>query len=237
MNSKDKETLSQLMDGEWQDLDAPRCVKSACSDHAQKETWARYHLIRDVIRNDSISVDGALTSRIHDAIADEPTYSNVSSINTALNTDNNSVALRTPDTTSADGREAPKRSNRWGSAFGGLALAASVALATVVGLNMWQGAPDSGSNGVIGAQTVASSTNAVPNQNQTLLPGAVLPQVEYVANRGTYWVMPEAKRSPAMEKKLNSFLSQHIENSPTAERSGMLPYSRLVGYDSVVTEQ
>jgi len=28
------------------------------------------------------------------------------------------------------------------------------------------------------------------------------------------------------------YLSQHIEHSPTADVTGMLPYSRLAGYDT-----
>jgi len=34
---------------------------------------------------------------------------------------------------------------------------------------------------------------------------------------------------------LNKLLSRHIESSPTARMGGILPYSRIVGYDS--TEQ
>ena len=238
MTPNDKETLSQLMDGEWHELDAAQCVKAACSDQAQKETWARYHIVRDVIRNDGIRVDGALTARIHDAIADEPSYSNVSSIHgdTSLNDTPNRIQAEQVASAPKGGN---KTQARWGTAFGGFAIAASVALATVVGLNLWQGAPDGGQNR---SALVASATGADNNAQaissvQSVVPGVAVPQLEFVSNRGTYWVTPEAKRSPAMEKRLNSFLSQHIENSPTAERSGMLPYSRLVGYDSVTTTE
>lgn len=223
MNHNDKETLSQLMDGEWQDLDQAQSVKNACSDEALKATWSRYHLVRDVIRNESISVDTSLSSRISQAIADEPTYSNVSAIGTAHRDANQHSEDVIEESVDA---QPVAKSGAWKTGMGGLALAACVALATVIGLNVWQGAPDSGSN----VQTIAN----VPAN----LPGIVLPEVEYVSNRGTYWVNPEVKRSANAEKRLNALLSAHIESSPTAERTGMLPYSRLVGYDSVTsTEQ
>lgn len=226
MNNEDKEILSQLMDGEWQGLDPANSVKTACADDPLKATWSRYHLIRDVIRNDSITVDTSLSASISHAIEEEPTYTNVSAIDgrnggnaaavssTAVDSDSDALVSDT---------QSPQKPSFWRTGLTGLALAASVALATVVGLNFWQGAPNAGS----GVQSVAT----------TAVPGQVLPQVEYVSNNGTYWVTPEAKRSADAEKRLNMLLSTHIESSPTAERTGMLPYSRLVGYDTVAPEQ
>lgn len=225
MNNRDKEMLSQLMDGEWQDLNAASSVKAACADDQLKSTWSRYHLIRDVIRNDEIRVDTGLTERISQAIADEPTYTNVSPIGLADTSASTSDQQTSDNIHELNNDAKPRQSNGWRTAFGGLAIAASVALATVLGMNVWQGAPNSGSN----AQTVASNP-------AVQVPGVVLPEVEFVSNKGTYWVTPEEKRSAAAEKRLNMLLSAHIERSPTAERTGMLPYSRLVGYDSVTSE-
>lgn len=224
MNNDDKETLSQLMDGEWQDLDAAKSVKAACADEDLKSTWSRYHIIRDVIRHDEIRVDTSLAARISQAIADEPTYSNVSEIGSRNEFDQPSART---NTVKADGAETLLEHNRqktsnWRAGFGGAAIAASVALATVVGLNVWKGEDAS-------IQTIASSPAVTA-------PGVVLPEVEYVSNKGSFWVNPEAKRSALAEKRLNAMLSAHIERSPTAERSGMLPYSRLLGYDAVTSE-
>lgn len=235
MNSKDKETLSQLMDGEWQDLNADECVKAACADDALRATWSRYHLVRDVIRNDDIAINSALTSRISSAIADEPTYSNVSSINVSHKDQHGAVHDSSQGFSQSnpaqEARLPAEPVKRRGSVLSGFAVAACVALATLIGLNVWQGAP----NGDANLQAVAGS--GLTSGAQANLPGVTLPEVEFVANRGTFWVTPESKRSPAMEKRLNALLSQHIEASPTAERTGMLPYSRLVGYDSVTPGQ
>lgn len=232
MNKDDKETLSQLMDGEWQDLNAAQSVEAACADDELKSTWSRYHLIRDVIRNDEISIDTSLSARISQAIEDEPTYTNVSAISASSGANSDAAINELNDSEKNTNAQQPnaqqpsvRQPSAWKAGFGGFAVAASMALATVVGLNLWQSAPNSG----IATQSVASSSAVI-------LPGVVLPEVEYVSNKGTFWVTPAAKRSAVSEQRLNAMLSAHIERSPTAERSGMLPYSRLVGYDSVTSE-
>lgn len=68
-------------------------------------------------------------------------------------------------------------------------------------------------------------------------PAPSLPVVELVSNpdpagAGSYWVAEDAGiRRGAAEARLNAFLSRHIESAPTAAQQGLLPYSRLVGYD------
>jgi len=222
MKSDDKETLSQLMDGEWHELDPAQSVKSACADEEMKAPWGRYHLIRDVIRQDAVKVDDSLCARISQAIDDEPSYSNVAAINTQhAKTHVSNASLDAGSDTASEAKPAGNQSG-WRYGLGGFALAACVALATVFGLNLWQGAPTS--NGAASIQTVAA-------------PGVLLPEVELVSNRGTYWVTTEEKRNLSSEQRLNMLLSEHIERSPTAERTGLLPYSRLVGYDSVPADQ
>jgi len=116
----------------------------------------------------------------------------------------------------------------------GFGLAASVALVTVVGLDAWQDASDNEylTAGIAGERVgddAALPTTPVIGQQ---VAGAPLPVVQFVSDSGAYWTAPEStERRTASEDRLNMFLSQHIENSPTAERQGMLPYSRLVGYD------
>ena len=73
----DEEKLSQLMDGEWDGLNPSDCVAGICNDEALRSKWGRYHLIRDVMKSEPIQVDDKLASSICAAIADEPTYSNI----------------------------------------------------------------------------------------------------------------------------------------------------------------
>jgi len=134
----------------------------------------------------------------------------------------------------------------------GFGLAASVAVVTAFGLNALQvgegvgPVPGEASTAVApsateGATTLASSSGSGATTSNAVepfarsAPGAILPNVELVSNTvpsGAYWSTPDSTaRRAGSEARLNLFLSQHIEHSPTAERQGMLPYSRLVGYD------
>jgi len=222
MKHLDKETLSQLMDGEWQDIDEQARISELCSDPQLKATWARYHLIRDVMKNESVSVNTDISSRVFAALENEPAHTNVTSIGGAAAVSVAEPAVGASSDNAVAGDTATKKpASR--SLVGGFALAASVALATVFGLNFWN------NNDLSGEQPQAIA--AVPSPQAT--PGQVLPEIELVANRGTYWVNQSSPRDAAQEKRLNMFLSQHIENSPTAGHRGMLPYSRLVGYDPV----
>ncbi len=231
MQHSDQETLSQLMDGEWHDIDMANCVEGACKDENLRATWTRYHLIRDVIKHESVCGHSDMAARVRESLRDEPTYSNVSSIANGQTV----TPIVQPVKPTLGGNR------RLG--ITGFAVAACVALATVVGLNLWQGAPMGNNNGAIQVAdsapvvdaSIVRSEGSVAVSSQVAV-GVVLPKVEYVANRGSYWVTPEAQRRADTEQRLNMFLSQHIENSPTSNREGMLPYSRLVGYDEITAE-
>ena len=227
---EERQTLSRLMDGEWADLNPAESVVDLCKNDALKSKWERYHLIRDVMRNEPVEVDSALSLRISAAIADEPSYSNVTALSGGMSSAETSVA-QTESTVTPIG-VMPK----WRTSLVGLGIAASVAMVTVVGMNQLQ----------VGNQSaqVAAATDNVPASVVTAeeafsqqVPGAPLPQVEFVANTGAFWVSPDSTKRVEAEEKLNMFLSQHIENSPTTVREGMLPYSRLVGYDEAVPAQ
>ncbi|MBX2879967.1 MAG: hypothetical protein KTR32_08550, partial [Granulosicoccus sp.] len=144
----------------------------------------------------------------------------------------------------------------------GFALAASVALVTVVGLNYFDqhGAGNinttvaenseqlpgklTGQNPKLDglqqttvndqAVAVAGSSSEATSAFSRQIDGASLPVVDYVSNVGSYWVSPESSERVRDEQRLNMMLSRHLDNSPTSGREGLLPYSRLVGYDEMV---
>lgn len=224
--NNDKQKLSQLMDGEWQELNPADCAATLCADEALRAKWSRYHMIRDVIKSEPVQADQTLASRICAAIDDEPSYSNITPFNGGSARAQPVVAL--PKVTEAV-VEAPVQDNTtehrkpswFNTGVAGFAVAASVALVTVVGLNLVEQQSQSG------ASQVATVAELPFVQDQR----AVLPVVEYVANTGPFWVSPESSQRVSDEQRLNMMLSQHIENSPTSVREGLLPYSRLVGYE------
>ncbi len=103
---------------------------------------------------------------------------------------------------------------------------------------------DSGSVALNANTALAQSTNvqsvlpAVSDSNQPVLEqfqnSGAGNNIQFVSNTSTYWVKDGKVNEPrnvALEKRLNMLLGHHIESSPTAGLSGMLPYSRLAGYD------
>ena len=249
-----EEQLSQLMDGEWDGLNPSDCVAGICSDEELSRKWSRYHLIRDCIKSEPVQVNNQLLANISSAIADEPTYSNITPFSTnsdvAVSISNNQSDQQMSE--SSDGVfsnaaetvtpfDAPavtatqKKNTFWGTGFKGFAVAASVAAVTVVGMNVWQGqnATTAGSSLAVNS-TESNEAVAVFSQQVN---GAPLPQVDLVSNSGSYWVSPQTAERVTDEQRLNMFLSQHLENSPTASREGLLSYSRLVGYDNQEAEQ
>ena len=233
---EERQTLSRLMDGEWADLNPAESVVGLCKNDELKSKWERYHLIRDVMRNEPVEVDSALSLRISAAIADEPSYSNVTALSGGMSTADASAAQTSSTSSVTPIGVMPK----WRTSLVGLGIAASVAMVTVVGMNQLQVGNQQGNQS---AQVAAATDNApasVVTAEEAFsqqVPGAPLPQVEFVANTGAFWVSPDSTKRVEAEEKLNMFLSQHIENSPTTVREGMLPYSRLVGYDEAVSIQ
>lgn len=264
INLTEKEKLSLLMDGEWRGLSTERSVAAICSDQALRDKWARYHIIRDSMNGEPVRTDNDLASSISMAIADEPTYSNVcafnadeaggdqnaSSLVSSELVDQNSSAQRidfvgtqqkTPSNAEHNSNaETPSWLN---TGLIGLSLAASVAMITVVGLNMSEeqgGSPFSSSVASV-AQPVQTSEPLESSDAQSLAGRASgtdlstphVPEVELVANTGAFWMSPESSTRVAHEERLNRMLSLHIESSPTAVREGFLPHSRFVRYKEI----
>ncbi len=113
-----EETLSALMDGETNDLELRRLLKQIPDSPQQEEllnTWRRFHVVRSLLHGEligeSVSVTGfAATQQIIAAIAAEPGY---------------------------EGDKSKKFvSTRWYSISGKLAVAASVAVAVFLGMQV-----------------------------------------------------------------------------------------------------
>lgn len=254
-----EEQLSQLMDGEWDGLNPSQCVASICKDEQLRSKWSRYHLIRDCMKSEPVNVNNQLLANISAAIADEPVYSNITPFSASSDavdvmqsrdlddqiSDNSdgvfsgmSEVVTPLVTEEAPASARPAKNTFWGTGLKGFAVAASVAAVTVVGMNVWQGQSATGTNsaGASIAVNTAVPSDAVDAFSQQVN-GAPLPQVEFVSNTGAYWVSPQTAERVGDEERLNMFLSQHLENSPTASRKGLLSYSRLVGYDEQAAEQ
>lgn len=90
---------------------------------------------------------------------------------------------------------------------GQLAVAASVAAIAIVGAQWWLNPG--------GEPPLTTAQNAAP-------------PVEYLRARGSRWDTNQRE----VENTLNAYLVEHNEFALTSGVSGMLPYVRVVGYDS-----
>jgi len=105
MSKETREHLSALVDGEISKETSRFLVRRLGADDELRETWTRYHLIRDCLRHQDDSMAGAdLSERIGLALEDDQP-----------------VHIKS--------RALP---NRWLKPFAGMAIAASVALMAVV---------------------------------------------------------------------------------------------------------
>lgn len=263
-DNTDKQKLSQLMDGEWLDLNAADCVAKLCEDDELRDKWMRYHMIRDAMKSEPVQAEPDLASRICAAIDDEPVYSNITAFSgggassspwaqtASSDTSEESVphidvdVSKQPQVEQAADVRKPSMLN---TGIAGFALAASVAVVTVVGVNLFQQQDNSAGSTLASSSVEGSGTANTVSTPQVFaagegvdafsrqVEGAPLPVVEFVANTGTYWVTPQSAERVTDEQRLNMMLSQHIENSPTSGREGLLPYSRLVGYDESKPEE
>jgi sigma-E factor negative regulatory protein RseA len=116
MTEPQHEALSCLMDGELDAHQTEAALDTLCRDEALATEWHRMHQVRELMRgNSDFTLD--LRATLRNAIVKEPSYL-------------------------LPGVLAPRVANGWARYAMGSALAASVALVTVVGLQRWQSPPE-----------------------------------------------------------------------------------------------
>lgn len=172
--------LSDLMDGELDPDQADAVLDALCRDDALAAQWRRMHRIRGLLR-DGADPTFDISTAVREAIAGEATY-----LLPAI---------------------APARPARhWPRYAVGGALAASVALATVIGVRQWQ-AP--GATDQLAAQTGEAIT------------GPILASGEVRA--------PAAAHQPS---RLEGYWAAHADNALLAGQDSLTPLLRDVSTDS-----
>lgn len=244
MSDNQNDVLSRLMDGEMADLKPSQCLADVCQSDEQKQKWARYHLARDAMRGEPVDQTFSIASAVSAALEDEPTYSNVTSL--GQHTEAEAQAAQPASVQSHAGQTATNKArSRWGLGAAGLGVAASAALATVIGLDYFQntGLSVAPNTVVAGSPTLTLPSGAGASAGVNSASAAVTglggignqqAPVDLVSNRGSFWVSGQSGQRVGAEMRLNQLLGDHIEHSPNADWRGMLPYSRLVGYDASV---
>ena len=208
MNVSDpNEQISSFVDGELQGPARGRIVHALYGSPELRRRWARYHLIGDAARKIG-PVSGA------DSIA--------GNVGAALSGESMVSFKRRP----------------WPVPLPGLALAASIAAVAILGI---RGLDDGGAQSppVAGAQSSpvagASRHEAAAESPLSTDPGSTVSRIASgaVQSAGSEAVRrPWSDAAPDAEARLNVYLVNHNEYAGNGVR-GVLPYVRIVGYQSM----
>ena len=206
VNARIRESLSALMDGEAEELELRR-ILSAEHSELVNERWQSYHMVRSAMHN-----DGEGLAFRHLDISQQ-------------------VAA-------AIAEEQPLKvgnSRTWLRPVAGFAVAASVAVAVVVGVqDMGQvqpgvAAPAEGIPAVASSRVypvagsslqaaAGSAPETVVTYHNTQLPGAI--------------AVSQAAAEKEADKSLEKYFLRHTENAALNNGQGMMPFARVVSFES-----
>ena len=198
-----EESLSALMDGELPHARAERVLDRVLGDVEMRERWRRHHLI-----------SAALSARNSLIVADDELASRV-----RVAVDAEPVPLRRPT-----------RRLSWSVGLAAAASFATVAVLVVLGVSNQQSAPSrvpplatlsapADGSGLAAPAVLATAALRDSSRDATQVPGSALTRMTWNDAR------------PAVEARLNGYLLDHSEYLADGVR-GMLPYARVVGYDT-----
>lgn len=183
------ETASGLMDGEISANDAD-VIKKISTDDELKQKWQRYHLVRD-------SLNGNLPEQINVNLHEE--------ISTSIASEPTILAPK------------PKQTPAYIKPVAGLAIAASVTVAVLLGVQNFQNTNSPVNN---------IDTIAQQSFNNTLSP---TPQFASFSNETTQIETVERQQA---EERLNRYLMNYNELKAHGSVRGMPPYVRMIGYEA-----
>lgn len=196
MTERLHEQLSGFMDGEAMPESG---LAELVRNPELKATWARYHLVRDTLHNELSLPAGDLASRISAAIELEPTVLAPKS--------------RKPLAIPAFFKQAAN-----------FAVAASVTVAVVFGVQSYQGHRQAGQAQL--AQQTEAPAPVVVQQPPVLM---VAPMVQ-AASAHLQAVDPREERmlDARQQERIRAYLLDHSEQAAARGSNGMFPYVRVV---------
>ncbi len=194
MSDKLNESLSALMDGELDELALQRLLGKLDENPQLKKTWARYHAQQDAIKGDlSEFAPLDISAAVSQAIEDVPLMQELT--------------------------ETEKKP--WYKVVAGLSVAASVAVAVVLGarFNPLMQETDAQFAGKTNIQIVT------PEITRTVGPTLIAHTSEALEG------VDEQALIQAQER-LNAYLLQHAQDSALGQGRTVMPFARVVNFDS-----
>lgn len=179
MNEFQSESLSALLDGEADELELRRILQSSETDPTVLETWDRYNLVHSLLNSQAVPVGTSFADKIAKQLAEEPAVS-----------------------------AAPQAAATWQQNITKMAIAASVAIVFIVGLQ---------TANQPGAPAIAVNNDA---SNSAEVDGSVLPTpilvsgVAAVADPEAQIRLAEFLGKNTSIKTDEPVLIEHIQDSP-----------------------
>lgn len=195
MSERNKESLSALMDGEADELEVRRVLNQLDKDDELRDNWKNYHLMGSLMRDESFdSID--LTQGINQALDGE----------LASNPEDGPPSSMDEKTLQAE------QQRPWYKALTSVAVAASVTLAVLLGVQSIE--PNDGLG------LAATNVNNSANSSQV--------QGELTASTLT---TEEQQQLEEAQQQLQDYV---LQNAPEAaeEKKGVLPFARVVEFQT-----
>lgn len=195
MSERDRERLSALMDNEAGEHELRQVLKALDEEPTLVDTWKRYHLAQSALRRDAGAWAGV------DLRA--------------------SLAARLD--AEAPQRRLPRLSRPVMQALASVAVAASVAMVTVIGWQGLRGEAVPGSSASLAATGLPAPAGGASVQTVSLDPMVV------VREDGEELVLPQASSPTAAQDRLNAYLARHARASGTLGNAAT--YARVVSVE------
>ncbi|ODC03771.1 hypothetical protein BFW38_09690 [Terasakiispira papahanaumokuakeensis] len=229
MSEQVRQSLSSLMDDEADDLDLPRLMRAVEASPEVAQTWRRYHLAQAVLRRETSSIDWGcdISAGVMAALEDEDTYGQSAALSEAA-------------------KRSAARHPEWRQWMRSGALAASVAVAVVSGVQLYNAFPGEENVGDGVAAVVPSTAGrrtadiqpvsesiAVPSPAMSLSSRYSSPVAAYPAavSSGNILRVSQPAQTPMQplvnQGLLNPYLLHHAEMSAVGTRQGLLPLLRV----------
>lgn len=206
-----RELLSALMDGETSEHELRQALRALGEQEQLARTWARYHVAQSAMRGEAGAFTGVDLRAAIAARLDEPAAAD--DILPGESAGARGVLARLPAA--------------WLKPLASVAVAASVALATVFTWQAFQPAPVAA--GAASAPEIAAAPGAAGPGAQTVALGPMV----VVRADGDELVLPaETGGSPtAAQDRLNAYLARHAQAASASGAQGLSPYARVVSLE------
>jgi len=201
MSEQLKESLSAVMDGEADEFEIRRVLDEAAADAALRGVWDRYHLVGSVLRGEGRTVVASNLSRGFWA---------------RIDADEGSAADDSaPDALAAD---ASAGQSPWSQRLVGVAVAAGVAAAVVVGF------------GINRHDSVAPSLDTAQVASVEPYANANVPVALVEESPG---VEPAATQATAVDmQRLHAYMLHHARQVALTNQARAVPFVKVAAFES-----